>query len=321
MKSLSFFRKERQMQLIGETVFHKKFGEGKILDKSDRILIICFPTGEKEFHFPDAFEKHLVLKNRKKQSQVDKVVSVFVSEREAHENARLEEQKRQDRIMRLKIRPNSQVAFGFIDNTKKEVFSSWVLSTGTYLSGNRKGTPRIPKKMRLNSACLLTECPGETEEKERKIIGACMVKDDFDGRICSDGIIHSHEKYKIKLEPSEQLFFWDYFSLADENNKWGNIEIRYFSSEVMQKILEDIQKKVTDPGRKKLLDEFYQYYLWVNKISEQEEMERIASEMEKQGIHEKEMFGINSEFYSEHFREIHFKAKLFQEKSSMRKEI
>lgn len=28
------------MQLIGEIVFHKKFGKGEILDKSDRIIII-----------------------------------------------------------------------------------------------------------------------------------------------------------------------------------------------------------------------------------------------------------------------------------------
>lgn len=269
------------MQLIGEVVFHKKFGEGKILDKSDRILMICFPSGEKKFLFPDAFEKHLVLKNKRKQKQVDKIVGVFVSEREAYENAKLEEQKRKERIMSLKIRPNSQAAFGFKNNTKKEVFSSWVLSTGTYLSGNLKGTPRIPEKMRLNSACLLTECPREVEEKERKIIGVCMVKDNFDGRMCSDGIIHSHEKYRVKLESSEQLFFWDYFSSDDENSKWGSIEIRYFSNRTMLKILRTLQEKITVPERRKLINEFYQYYLRVNKL-EQEETERIASEIEKQ---------------------------------------
>lgn len=41
------------MQLIGEVVFHKKFGEGKILDKLDGMIIIHFPAGEKKFYFPD----------------------------------------------------------------------------------------------------------------------------------------------------------------------------------------------------------------------------------------------------------------------------
>ena len=86
------------MQLIGEVVFHKKFGEGEILDKLDRIIIIHFPAGKKKFYFPDAFEKHLVLKSERKQRQVDKLVVDLVSEREACENARMEEQRRQARL-------------------------------------------------------------------------------------------------------------------------------------------------------------------------------------------------------------------------------
>lgn len=254
------------MHLIGEVVFHKKFGEGKISDKTDRIIIIHFPAGEKKFYFPDAFEKHLVLKSKRKQRQVDKLVGDLVSEREACENARMEEQKRQERIKSLKVMPDSQAAFGFVNNSKEEVFKSWELTTGTYLSGSLKGTPRIPKKMQLNSACLLTECPGDLTEKERKIIGMFMVRDDFEGKLCRDGIIHSHEKYRIRLDESEELFFWDYFSLNDENMKWGNVEIRYFSNSTMLKILRDLQEKITVPKRSKLINEFCQYYLRVNKL-------------------------------------------------------
>lgn len=269
------------MQLIGEVVFHKKFGEGKILDKLDRIIIIHFPVGKKKFYFPDAFEKHLVLKSKRKQRQVDGLVVDLIREREACENTRMEEQKRQERITSLKVMPNSQVAFGFVHNSKEEVFASWELTTGTYLSGGLKGTPRIPKRMQSNSACLLTECPRELAEKERKIIGMFMVRDNFEGKLCKDGIIQSHERYRIKLEESEELFFWDYFSLDDKNSKWGNVEIRYFSNNTMLKILRTLQEKITVPERRKLINEFYQYYLRINKL-EQEETERIASEIEKQ---------------------------------------
>lgn len=271
------------MQLIGEIVFHKKFGKGKILDKLDRIIIIHFPAGKKKFYFPDAFEKHLVLKSKRKQRQVDELIGDLVSEREACEDAKMEELKRQKRIKSLKVMPNSQAAFGFVKNLKEEVFTSWELTTGTYLSGSLKGTPRIPKKMQLNSACLLTECPKELTEKERKIIGIFMVREDFEGKLCKDGIIQSHERYRIKLEETEKLFFWDYFSLDGKKSKWGNVEIRYFSNNTMLKILRDLQEKITVPERRTLINEFYQYYLRVNKL-EQEETERLASEIEKESL-------------------------------------
>lgn len=65
--------------------------------------------------------------------------------------------------------------------------------------------------------------------------------------------------------------------------KWGNVEIRYFSNNTMLKILRDLQEKITVPERRKLIHEFYQYYLRVNKL-EQKVTERIASEIEKQSI-------------------------------------
>lgn len=134
------------MQLIGEAVFHKKFGEGEILDKIDKIIIIHFPAGEKKFYFPESFKKHLVLKSKRKQRQVDELVGDLASKREACENAKMEEQKRQKRIKDLKVMPNSQAAFGFVKNLKEEVFTSWQITTGTYLSGRLRGAPRIPKK-------------------------------------------------------------------------------------------------------------------------------------------------------------------------------
>lgn len=103
--------------------------------------------------------------------------------------------------------PDSQAAFGFVDNSKEKVFTSWELTTGTYLSGRLKG------------------------------------------------------------------FFRDYFSSDEENVKWGKVEMRYFSNNTMLKILRDLQEKITAPERRKLIDEFYQYYLWVNKL-EQEKQKR-----------------------------------------------
>lgn len=131
--------------------------------------------------------------------QVDKLVGDLVSKREACENAKMEEQNRQKRIRSLKVMPNSQAAFGFVKNSKKEVFTSWELTTGTYLSGNLRGTPRIPKKMQLNSACLLTECPRELTEKERKII---------EDRIEQIFMSMNHT-VPLKLQWGKKMLFWE----------------------------------------------------------------------------------------------------------------
>lgn len=90
------------MQIVGEIVLHEKFGEGKVSDKADRILTILFPVGEKKFYFPDAFEKHLTLKNRRKQKQINKLVDNLVEERKRCENIKLEKQKAHERIWSLK---------------------------------------------------------------------------------------------------------------------------------------------------------------------------------------------------------------------------
>ena len=268
MESPSFFYTKGvlYMQLVGQVISHTKFGKGIVSETTDQTITIIFQNGEKKFLFPDAFEKFLALKNKEEQSHIDELVNKMVQERKAQENDLRSEKERHNRILNLKVNPMSQAAFGLIKNTKDQVFSTWTLSTGTYLSGNSKGMPRIPKKMQLNSACLLTERPHGAPEKERRIIGAFMVRDDFEGALCEDGIIRSHEKYKIKLEDTETLPFWDYFTPEEVATKWGSIEFRYFSNEIMQKILQDMQLKIADNDRLQEVEAFYQYFLQINKL-------------------------------------------------------
>ncbi|WMJ89207.1 hypothetical protein [Anaerocolumna sp. MB42-C2] len=274
------------MQLVGEIVHHTKFGEGKVSDKADRILTILFPVGEKKFYYPDAFEKHLTLKNKRKQQQINKLVDNLVEERKRCENIKLEKQKAYERIWNLKVKPNSQAAFGFVNNSIENAFSLWTLSTGVYLSGNQRGLPRVPQRIQLNSACLLTICPDGLTEKYRKIIGVFMARNDFDGRLCRDGIIHSHEKYRIKLESSEELSFWNYFVADAATDNWGNIEIRYFCNKTMQKILKDIREKAVTLERREFFDEFYRYFLRVNKLLDTDECEGDIFGNQEQDIYE-----------------------------------
>lgn len=256
------------MEIIGETLSHTKYGKGVVTNKEDKIITVIFQAGEKKFHFPEAFEKHLIFKSEKKQQLIHELVDELVKKREEQEMAAMQKKEQQERLLSLKVQPNSQAVFGFIANEKEQVFSTWTLSTGTYLSGKSKGQPRIPSKMQINSACLLTECPKREPEENRRIIGAFMVKDTFEGAQCLDGKIQSHEKYRIRLTPSEELLFWNYFADDEKKNRWGTSEIKYFSNKTMQKILQDMTAAAASREQQMALEDFYQYFLKINKLTD-----------------------------------------------------
>lgn len=268
MESPSYFftKGVLHMRLVGQAISHTKFGKGVVSETTDQTITIIFQHGEKKFLFPDAFEKFLALRNQEDQNRINELVNNLIQKRKVQENAQRTKDERYNRISKLKVTPTSQAAFGFIHNTSAQVFSTWTVSTGFYLSGNSKGAPRIPKQMKLNSACLLTECPDGVPEHKRKIIGAFMVKDDFDGTLCQDGVIHSHDRYKIQLNDAETLLFWDYFKSDVAVPKWGNLEVRHFSNKMMQSILKDMQMKISDPERGLIAESFYQYFSYLNRL-------------------------------------------------------
>ena len=56
--------------------------------------------------------------------------------------------------------------------------------------------------------CLLTACRAEESEDKRRIVGTFMVKDDFFGSDCTDGIIPAHSVYRLRLPLDQQPLFW-----------------------------------------------------------------------------------------------------------------
>ncbi|PHV72261.1 hypothetical protein CS063_01945 [Sporanaerobium hydrogeniformans] len=255
------------MQLEGNTITHKTFGRGIVTGMSDNIITISFSHGEKKFLYPDAFSEFLVLHNNRMQKRIKDML--FQHEQETAHCKQIEQEK-QDRLNRLRtlrLSPNSQAAFGFLENSKQDVFSSWTVFTGHYLSGYSKGKPRIPNKLKPNSVCLLTECPNGTSEEKRKIIGAFMMRDDFDGALCTDGKIHSHENYKIKLQEDQSLLFWNYFDESDCPKRWGKTEFKYFSTEIMHKILYDMLTLLADSEHHETITHFYNYFCNVNRLT------------------------------------------------------
>ena len=258
------------MKLVGKAIKHVTFGRGVITNKTDNILTIDFEGNHKKFLFPDAFLHFLSITDEEGQAYIGKILNDLSQIK----NAEQLEQERLQRILFLKIAPESQAAFGFMENNRQTVLKSWSVFAGNYLGGYSKGTPRIPTRLKLNSACLLTERPVGSPEKERLIIGAFMVPDDFEGQNCKDGIIPSHETYRILLnEKDSKLLFWDYFPSTTPSPRWGKTEMKYFSNLQMKCILDDMQKAITDPLQRETASNFYQYFCKVNRLNTSEEAE------------------------------------------------
>jgi hypothetical protein len=265
MRSPSFFEKEEKMKLEGKLISHIKFGEGIIKESRDNYITILFSQGEKKFLYPIAFHKYLTLKDKRIQEKIDKELRLQIMQEEESRNATLLiEQKHRKKLQNTRLHPDSQAAFGFVQNSREEVFSSWSVFAGSYQSGSSKGKPKLPVRLKSNSACLLTECPGEELEKSRRIVGVFMPKENFEGSACKDGIIQSHEKYRIKLEDGEMMLFWGYIPADAKSSRWGNIELRYLSDVTIQQILSDMIQVIGDKKRKQEAEMFYEYFCFVN---------------------------------------------------------
>ena len=150
----------------GMEVNHMKFGEGKVKELEEKYITVLFHQGEKKFLYPNSFKKYLTLKDKNVQTEMDDMLKTIMLEEECKRAEEISEQERLEEIQNLKIRPDSQAVFGFVENDRERVFSSWAVYAGSYQSGGSKGKPKLPVRLKLNSACLLTECPKGVGRKE-----------------------------------------------------------------------------------------------------------------------------------------------------------
>lgn len=256
------------MQLVGQAVAHKVFGQGVITDYSGNVVTVSFPQGDKKFIYPDAFANFLMLKNQSVQNEINAICNRRLKAEAARKQALQEEEERCQRIRTLKIIPTSQAAFNIDLNDLDEIFLSGAVSTGCYLSGYSKGEPRIPSKLRPNSACLLTGRPPNTSEKERRILGAFMVKDDFWGDLCKNGMVECHDKYRVRLNPGNSMLYWDYFDGSDPLPRWGSTVFKYFPNSTMRRILLAMKEAFKDTEEEEAVHAFYQYFCEINRLAQ-----------------------------------------------------
>ena len=265
------------MQLIGQPIKHGAFGKGIVTGWNETTITICFSAGEKKFIYPDAFSKFLHLKNASMQKAVQELLNKREAAKEAERQTLQELRERNQLLQNLKISPQSQAVFNIKPDQYEELFSTWAVSTGCYLSGYSKGEPRIPERLKPNSMCLLTECAAEQSEKERRIIGAFMVEEDFLGSHCRDGVILAHPVHRLQLQPENQILFWPYVVQEPEKQRWGSTALKYMTNKTGERILFDIKEQLLCDGSRECAENFYQYYCKWNRLQPKQKEECLLA--------------------------------------------
>ncbi len=270
------------MNLINKKVTHKRFGMGSIVKHNESIIEIHFATENKMFVFPDVFGKYLKLHDKSDAQLIEKIIQKKEIERKEEEMRKEEEEKLQRRNQKLrleheklmkhhKLHPESQMVFKCDTEEQTSSLLEWKVFSGAIKSGNNKGKPNKPNRMHQNSAVLLTALDSGMSEKDRRILGVYMVNEDFIGKLCEDGNIPAHSKYRLQLteQESNQLLFWKYYIDKKYPNKmtWNTGKYRYFDNLWMAQILLDIVSLKSEPTERELAQQFLKHFCKMNQIT------------------------------------------------------
>lgn len=117
-----------------------------------------------------------------------------------------------------------------------------------------------PQGLNMDSACILTMKENGMKESERKIVGICMVRDDFIGEYFINDILPTLEKYRIMLTKSEPIYFWNMFPKEKRKENWGSKKMKCVSTTIVESILSRIFVMVEEDELKTQLIAFEEYF-------------------------------------------------------------
>ena len=273
------------MNLINKKVTHKLFGIGSIVKCNDSSIEIHFASENKKFVFPDVFGKHLKLHDKSVAHSLEKIIEKKEMEHNEEERKKEEEKKLQRKNQELrwgleklmknhKLHSESQMVFWCDTEEQNSSLLEWKVFSGVIKSGNNKGKPTKPIRLHQNSAVLLTAIDSSMPEKDRRILGVYMVNEDFIGKLCEDGYIPAHSKYRLQLteQESDQMLFWEYYvnEKFPQKMTWNTGKYRYFDNLWMAQILLDIAELKSDPKERELAQQFFEHFCKMNLITAEE---------------------------------------------------
>lgn len=252
------------MKLEEKKVVHSKFGPGKIIRIEDRKIYILFQEGEKKFLYPQCFENFLKTEDTKVEAYIQQQIDEEKHQKEIEQKRLLEKTRHIDFLASQKVKMGAHAVFDVDNACPDGITDITAFKMGQYVSGNKKGQPRIPKRIYANSACILTKKEESDAESGRVICGIYMPEERFCGEECKDGIVPIHEMYKINWEEQEEITFWDYFSNEKEVEKWKNGEVKYIPKMVVNKILQDMVRLTADFEKREKIVDFLYYFKSLN---------------------------------------------------------
>jgi len=273
------------MNLINKKVTHERFGTGSIVGHNESKIEINFESENKMFVYPDVFGKHLKLHDKSDAKSLEEIIQKKENELKEEEWKKEEEKKLQRKKQELrveheklmkhhKLHPESQMVFWCDTEEQNSSISEWKVFSGVIKSGKNKGNPNKPVRLHQNSAVLLTAIDSNKSEKDRRILGVYMVHENFVGKMCEDGIIPAHSKYRIQLteEESNQLAFWEYYvnEKNPEKMTWNTGKYRYFDNLWMAQILLAIISLKSDTNERELAQQFFNHFCKMNQIMDQD---------------------------------------------------
>ncbi len=250
------------MNIVGKSIMHIRFGKGIIVNQYDNKMEVDFGSCVKCFLYPAAFENFFKTLDAETEKFINKELEIF--------NKIKKKSEYEKEVMNYKLAFKNRQGFHGIFDVREEELSfsgdSWKISTSSNNKKDANGEIIIPKKLNMNSVCILTMKEKGKKESERKVIGLFMTEDDFIGMNCLSGIITAHEKYRILLDCDEPIYFWNFFSEDKRLKSWGSRKMKYLSTVVVEQILNRIFAMDTDDDLKEEMIEFNRYFSEINYI-------------------------------------------------------
>ena len=253
------------MNVVGKTVTHIKYGNGKIIKIEENKMAVDFKTSVKTFIYPDSFGQFFTFTDKKAQQYMDLMLEVITEKQRISKEKQAKLVQAREYARKVSKKNNSHVVFALNDNVLEDIIDNGKAFSGNRVSGEFKGCPRVPKNVNANSACLLTQKAVDEGEEGTSIVGIFMTTEDFVGDKCEDGWIPSHPKYRIIWsEEFDKILFWNYFPEDLRLKKWGSSEIKYLPTTMIKKILEDMLALSGYDNQENEIYEFYDYFCQIN---------------------------------------------------------
>lgn len=154
---------------------------------------------------------------------------------------------------------------------QSDIFNTWTLHAGTFISGQKKGQGIRMAKARPHSLAILTVLPDGAEEEERVVSAVFLVDRSYEGDEETPAWLQNTEpQYRLKFTEDEafDLKLWRYYSnqTNPERIRMGSGIFRYIDDVQSAHILRAIADLLKGTEREEQAQHLYEHYCQLNQL-------------------------------------------------------